>query len=234
LNSLFQKLTDIAQLALDEAMLKRTLAESVHDTGLDYYAYLNVQPVGAFAVSNYPMEWQRRYFAQGYINIDPVVALAKRKMKPFIWAASSLRECASARVHQFYSEAGDFGIRSGVSIPIPTAFGHMSILTLASRTPSLAFSNDIDHVAATSAVAQLHAKLEQREVQPTARMRIELKAKQAICLKWSAEGKCMKAIAMIEGMSYHNVNFHLNNARKALDAGTLPQATALATRLKLI
>jgi len=30
------------------------------------------------------------------------------------------------------------------------------------------------------------------------------------------------------------VTFHLNNARKALDVGTLPHATALATKLKLI
>lgn len=44
----------------------------------------------------------------------------------------------------------------------------------------------------------------------------------------------MKAIATIEGMSYATVNFHLNNARRALEASSLAQATALATRLKLI
>ncbi|MER9477596.1 LuxR C-terminal-related transcriptional regulator [Mesorhizobium sp. M0520] len=44
----------------------------------------------------------------------------------------------------------------------------------------------------------------------------------------------MKAIAAIEGMSFATVNFHLNNARKALDVGSLAQATALATKLKLI
>ena len=44
----------------------------------------------------------------------------------------------------------------------------------------------------------------------------------------------MRAIATIEGMSFATVNFHLNNARKALDAGSLAQATAIATRLGLI
>lgn len=38
----------------------------------------------------------------------------------------------------------------------------------------------------------------------------------------------------MEDMSYATVNFHLNNARKALDASSLAQATALATKLKLI
>ncbi|WP_245490205.1 MULTISPECIES: hypothetical protein [unclassified Mesorhizobium] len=35
-------------------------------------------------------------------------------------------------------------------------------------------------------------------------------------------------------MSFATVNFHLNNAPKALDAGSLAQARALATKLKLI
>ncbi|WP_256481306.1 LuxR C-terminal-related transcriptional regulator [Ciceribacter sp. RN22] len=59
-------------------------------------------------------------------------------------------------------------------------------------------------------------------------------ARQALMLKWSSEGKSMRAIATIEDMTYANVNFHMNNARKALNAGTLAQATALATKLKLI
>ncbi len=41
-------------------------------------------------------------------------------------------------------------------------------------------------------------------------------------------------IAAIENISFATVTFHLNNARKALDVGTLPHATALATKLKLI
>ncbi|RUV48751.1 autoinducer-binding protein, partial [Mesorhizobium sp. M5C.F.Ca.IN.020.29.1.1] len=89
-------------------------------------------------------------------------------------------------------------------------------------------------LAAVTAVALLHARLEQQEVEPTASVQAELTARQALCLKWSAEGKSMRAIAAIEGMSFATVNFHLNNARKTLDAGSLAQATALATKLKLI
>ena len=77
-------------------------------------------------------------------------------------------------------------------------------------------------------------QMEQQDVEPTASVEIDLKAKQALCLKWSAEGKTMKDIASIEGMSFATVNFHLNNARKSLDAVSLAQATALATKLKLI
>ena len=44
----------------------------------------------------------------------------------------------------------------------------------------------------------------------------------------------MRAIASLENLWFGTVNFHLNNARKALDAGSLAQATALATKLRLI
>ncbi|TIU50110.1 MAG: hypothetical protein E5W19_10345 [Mesorhizobium sp.] len=41
-------------------------------------------------------------------------------------------------------QAGDFGIRSGITIPIRTAFGHMFMLTVASHKPSLSLERDID------------------------------------------------------------------------------------------
>lgn len=234
LRAWFEKLTDISSLATSESMLKEALTDAVHQLGFDWYAYLNVQPVRTYAVSNYPAEWQQRYVARDYRRVDPVVKTARARMEAFTWATKSPTKASSARVRTLYSEAGDFGIRSGISIPIRTAFGHMSMLTVASHKPALSLDRDIDQLAAVTAVALLHAKLEQQDAAPTASIQIELTARQALCLKWSAEGKSMKAIATIEGMSFATVNFHLNNARKVLDAGSLAQATALATKLKLI
>ena len=230
----FQKLIDIASVAQTDALLKQALPELVQELGFNRYAYLNIQPARTFAVSNYPDEWQSRYLSRNYTNIDPVVSTARRLMTAFTWAPGNARQGVSKQVRAFYAEAGDFGIRSGISIPIRTAFSHMSMLTLASERPSLSLEKDIDQIAATTAVALLHATIEHREVEPTARATIELTAKQSLCLAWSAEGKTMRDIASIEDMSYATVNFHLNNARRALNASSLAQATALATKLKLI
>lgn len=230
----FQKLTDVSAIARTEDMLKEALAELVPELGFDCYAYVNVQPVRSYAVSNYAEPWQARYVEQNYMKVDPIVARARATMQAFTWAAEHPRRISSKRLRRFYSEAAGYGIRSGITIPVRTAFGHMSMLTLASHKPALSLKTDIDQIAAVSAVAQLHARLAQQDIEPTASVPVELKAKQAICLKWSAEGKSMRAIATIENMSFATVNFHLNNARKALDAGSLAQATALATKLKLI
>jgi LuxR family transcriptional activator of conjugal transfer of Ti plasmids len=235
MNMWLQKITDISSVAVSDDNLYAELSKIASTCGFGAFAYLNVQSVRTYAFSNYPDEWQRRYLARDYTRIDPVVDMAREKMKAFTWAAGSPKHAASKAVRTFYAEAGDFGIRSGISIPIRTAFGHMSMLTLASNKPSLSLEADIDQLAAVTSAALLHARLARTDTEPTAARSIELTAKQALCLKWSAEGKSMKAIATIESMSYATVNFHLNNARKALDdASSLAQATALATKLKLI
>lgn len=72
---------------------------------------------------------------------------------------------------------------------------------------------------------QLYAAMEDRP---------SLNNRQAMMLRWSAEGKHVRDIALIEKVSCHNVSFHLNKARRALNANTIAQATAIATKLKLI
>lgn len=229
-----QKLIDISALARTREMLKEALSDLTREFGFDYYAYLNVQPIGTSAFSNYPADWQERYFTNKLDKVDPIVAFAKSTMRAFVWSSETSKRRASKPIRRFYTDAADFGIRSGITIPVATAFGRVSMLTVASHKPSISLAREIDQVAAAMAVAQLHARIEQAEFDPTAESRIRMTLKQAQLLKWSAEGKSMRAMATIENMTYSNVNSHLNKARKALDAGTLPQATALATKLKLI
>lgn len=235
LKTWFQRLTDITSVARTEEMLKSALPELVEELGFDCYAYLYVQkPSRIYAVSNYPEKWQRHYFDCSYSSIDPVVKTAEINLRAFTWGSDSRRRSETPEIRRFYSEAGDFGIRSGISIPVRTARRHMSMLTLASNKASLSLDHDIDQIAAITAVAYLHAKIEQCGTSPTAQLQFELTPRQATCLKWSAEGKSMKSIATLENTSFANVNFHLNNARKSLEANSLAQATALATKLGLI
>lgn len=133
----FQRLIDLSTIARTDASLKQALPELAQGLGFDCYAYLNVQPVRRFAVSNYPEEWQARYLGSDYTSIDPVVSMARETMTAFSWAAGHPSQSFSKRVRTFYAESGDFGIRSGLSIPVRTAVGHMSMLTLASDRPSL-------------------------------------------------------------------------------------------------
>ncbi|MDF8358712.1 autoinducer binding domain-containing protein [Ensifer adhaerens] len=230
----FQKLTDVSTVARTKEMFNEALTELAQELGFEYYAYLNLQPIGTFAVSNYHPEWQDWYFAKSFNEIDPVIQIARATMKAFTWSSENSRTVRSRRVRQFYLDAAGFGIRSGITIPVATAFRRIAMLTMASHKLSLSLKGDVDPVAAAMAVAQLHVRIEQTNIEPTAKPSIALTTRQALMLKWASEGKSMRAIADIENMTYWNVNFHMNNARRKLNAYSLPQATALATKLKLI
>jgi len=58
--------------------------------------------------------------------------------------------------------------------------------------------------------------------------------RQQECLKWSARGKTMSEIGTILGISERTVLFHLQDARRRLDAQTITQAVAMAIHLKEI
>ncbi|WP_234834401.1 autoinducer binding domain-containing protein, partial [Sinorhizobium meliloti] len=123
----FQKLIDVTAVARTREMFNEALTELARELGFEYYAYLNLQPVGTFAVSNYSPEWQDRYFSKSFSEIDPVVLIAKSTMRAFTWSSENTRKVRSRRVRQFYLDAAGFGIRSGITIPVATAFRRMAM-----------------------------------------------------------------------------------------------------------
>jgi LuxR family transcriptional activator of conjugal transfer of Ti plasmids len=234
LDKWFEKLADACVIASTELALKSSLESLSRGWGFDYFAYLNLRSNAAYAISNYPPEWQQRYFSQRYANVDPVVTAAKRNTRAFSWMEDRRLNVAKD-VRQFFSEAGDFGIRSGVSIPVIAGLGNVAILTLASSKLQQFSEGDFDPVIAASSVAQVHARFSGQSAATTIGQHlVVLKHEERICLKWSAEGKTLEDIAVLEGMKYNNVCFHIKQARKKLDVHSIQQATAVATRLNLI
>ncbi|MCZ7450246.1 autoinducer binding domain-containing protein [Agrobacterium rhizogenes] len=229
----FERLTERVTLAQDEASVKAILEKLTREVGFNAYAYLSVQAGTQVAISNYEPDWQKRYFEKSYAKIDPVVRNARDQLEAFAWSnETSFRTSKERRT--FYGEAAEFGIRSGITIPIKSGFGRMAMLTLASKEAEFAKAQAVNPVRAASAVALLHSRLERLGTRPTQQTPIRMKSDELICLRWSAEGKPMKAIAIIENTSYSNVAFFLRNAKSALGATSLPQATAMAKELGLI
>lgn len=227
------KLVDATVVASDDTDIKNILGRMTAALGFENYAYLNLRANRSYAVSNYPVEWQERYFRKSYTTIDPVITMAKRQMKTFAWDGKLAGRRLPKQLQAFHSEAGEFGIRSGISIPVRTGFGHMAMLTLASSAPAASY-DEVDPVFAAAAVAQLHARFVFGETTPTSSKPVRLKPEELLCLRWAAEGKSMRMIAQIEGIAFGNVRFFVENAKNALDAVSLPQATALAKELRLI
>jgi LuxR family transcriptional regulator, activator of conjugal transfer of Ti plasmids len=233
LNQWLERLTEQVSLAQCETAVHRALEKITREAGFDRYAYLSLQADTQIAISNYPAEWQRRYFEKSYVEIDPVIRHAQGRQQSFNWSNMPTGR-PDRKQTVFFGEAREFGLQSGVTIPFKSGFGRWAMLTFACDEPEFATSKDVDPVTAAIAAATLHAKLSFVQARPTGTTIIQLKAQELTCLRWSAEGKTMKDIATLENISYSTVTFHIRNAKTALGVYSLQHATALATQLGII
>ncbi|MET3588055.1 LuxR family transcriptional activator of conjugal transfer of Ti plasmids [Pseudorhizobium tarimense] len=229
----FEHLTEQVILATDDDKVRISLQRLTRKAGFEAFAYVDLQPHAIVAISNYPQEWQEQYLRLSYRLVDPILRDAKRHMKAFSWSNTLYRR-ADRATRGFCAQACDFGIRSGLSIPIRTGFGTMAMLTLASSSEAGVADEEINPVFAAAAVGQLHMRLTNLRQLRKPSHNVRLKIEELTCLRWSAEGKSMRAIAVIQKTTYANVRFYLGNAKFALGAATLPQATARATAWGII
>ncbi|TIS03508.1 MAG: LuxR family transcriptional regulator [Mesorhizobium sp.] len=228
-------LIDAIELARDERSIRNALKKFAVDCGFERYAYLHPGPTGAGVSSDYPPEWRESYFRNGYSSIDPVVTRAKRLKAPFAWSSEDLHpRRRSSEERRFFAEATDFGIRSGLTMPLQASFGTVAMLTLASARPFSEISRVPDAHRAATAVEFVHAKLSLLSDFHVEESETRLTAQEATCLTWSSLGKYMPEIAAILGIEHRTVQFHLDNVREKLGAINLPHAVRIAFLRKLL
>lgn len=153
-----EKMTDIAAIEGDECVLKTGLADFAGHFGFSRYAYLHIQHKHITPVTNYQRDWRSIYLDKKLAALAPVVKCARSRKQVFAWSGEEDMVRLTKDERAFYAQAADFGIRSGITIPIKTAKGSMSMFILASEKPALHLGRDVDAVAAAAIVGQLHAR----------------------------------------------------------------------------
>ncbi|NSZ09702.1 transcriptional regulator TraR [Agrobacterium tumefaciens] len=228
------RLTDLTAIEGDEYILRTGLAELTTHFGFSGYAYLHIQHKRFLAVTNYHLEWQSLYFQRKFETVDPVVKQARSKKSVFTWSGRERRSTLSKLELAFFDQAADFGIRSGITIPIKTANGSLSMFTLASEKDSVDLNQEIDAVAAAATIGQLHSRLSFIDATPDSKSVMWLSPKEATYLRWIEAGKTMEEIAELEGVKYNSVRVKLRELMKRFDVRSKAQLTALSIRMKLI
>lgn len=228
------KLIDIAAMRGDKRILENALENLAEKAGFRGYAYMYIRPGHTISLSNYHPKWREEYSRRNLSDIDPVVRRAKSFKRAFSWSGDDDRLYSSRTDRALFVQSANFGIRSGITIPIKTANGSMSMFTLASENGSLDLERDIDPVAAAAAVGQLHALLSVLPARPTDQNPTWLDPKEAAYLNWIAVGKTMHEAADLEGVKYNSVKSKIEETRKRLDVHTMPHLVAIAIRAGLI
>lgn len=184
------------------------------------------------AVQTYPTAWTDRYFEQGYSGIDPVIAHCASHVTPVAWhQLPNPPRGAGARM---MGEAGESGLRAGLTVPVHSPQGAFGVLS---------FAMDRSTAAARQAIAwatprahllsgYLHEAVRRLAVaqspSPT------LTERERECLRWVADGKSSWEIARVLNLSERTVNFHIGRIMQKLDVCNRQHAVARATLLGLL
>lgn len=226
-------LMEAVELTRDESTLKQTLRNFSVALGFDRFAYLNVRGGDVRVLSNYHSEWQRIYLEHNYTAIDPVVVSARRSMQVFNWSQEGIGSAVPEQA-RFFREAAEFGIRSGLSIPVRGSFGRMAMLTLASDRPRSDFAHVRDPVHAITAVAFVHIRLNHLLTPRRKNSDVALTPRETHCIAWASMGKTKAETAALLGIKEKTVRFYMESAFAKLGAANVTHAVRLAIEQGLI
>ncbi len=176
-----------------------------------------------------PEEYSLRYVAKNYIEIDPIVTELRRTVRTFSWSDVQSNRPLSKAERWIVAEGSEFGLRDGLTIPIPSASGLLDVFSPCGLEPNLSerarqaldMICTFGHKALKLAVIE---KMRNRPHQP-------LTAREREIMKWVAVGKTDDEIGMILSVSADTVHSHLKNAMRKLDAGRRTYAVVQAIRL---
>lgn len=230
------KLIDTTSMMKTSRATAELLDHLTQELGFDYYHALTVRHPGFrnSILSNAPEAWLDQYRQEHFDRIDPILDRTREIMAPFVFDFEHEGKFARGPQQTFYSSADGTGIRASICMPVMAPFSDLFTLSLFTSDVTLPHKYQLQPALSANAVALLYRCVEATATALIRSPAVELTARQAMVLKWAAEGKTTQEIALLENMTHHTVNFHMKSIRRKLKTVTLPQSTALATKLGLI
>lgn len=90
---------------------------------------------------NYPDVWANQYVKHNFINIDPIIAVARNQSQPFHWHDVGKMIKLTPQQEDFLQRLKSAGLADGVAISTFGPHGTMAYFGLGSSTENLNFSN---------------------------------------------------------------------------------------------
>lgn len=193
------------------------------------YIYFGIKPSraascrSAFVQTNFPTAWQRLYDAH-YYQIDPIALHCHEHIHPLVWDAATF---ATERQQEFFEEGCQYGLRSGIGLPIYGPQGQAGVLCVASDGAA----RDDTRIRASLSllrdyVCESYLKVSRSQaanLPPTL-----LTPREHECLKWVMAGKTSWEMSRILSCSEATINFHISNLTKKFGVQTRVQAVIRA------
>jgi len=235
LSARFDLLRDWLHLANNRAEAEVALRRFASAHGFEWFTYLSLAGANSYGISNYAPDWQEDYLLKNKAAVDPVIEASLRNRGSFSWSEDEWPFRLTKQHRKFLGEARAYGIKSGVSIPIVSAYGRRALFTFASREARAdQYLVNHQHSVATVGVF-IDGYLLGRQADRWMRAApCPLTMKQRECLAWRAEGKKNQDIATMRGVSLRAIEDVLKGARSRLGVETTDHAMAVAMRRQWI
>lgn len=189
-----------------------------------------------YIFSGYPDDWMKKYQAEQYIDIDPIVehCFLHNSNVPLLW---SDKVFDTARRQDFWDDAKAHGVASGISVPVRGANGEVALFSGANPDPSNEGLKHQIHVAGTMYVlgSYVHEAVRRLVYEPekTRMSSPQFSSRELECLKWWVAGKSAWDIGQITSISERTIRFHLDNVKRKLGVRSKSQVVAKAVQLKI-
>ncbi|RVI58377.1 LuxR family transcriptional regulator [Sinorhizobium meliloti] len=181
-------------------------------------------------ISTYPKEWQEHCLKSGYDRLDPGVGLRRSQSLPLLWDDAYKDPNTTDRERRIFDEAKEFGLRTGVTIPLRGRLGTFPTMSFVQTETSDLSNSAVCYLwlAALFVHIMVERSLDLNADVPS------LTARETECISWVPKGKSSWDIGAILGISPNTVDFHIKHVLKKLDTTNRMVAAMEAEQLGLI
>lgn len=206
-----------------------------HDIDKFAVAYIRQEGVEAtefVPLSNISEEFLLMYAERDYFLLDPLAQYCLRTATPFVWEEVLLLHEQAPIVRRIYSEAAEFGMANGFSMPVRTFEGLRGTVTFAGPRASFEVQERLEleilGLVMHARVAELCREIDSYMIE------VRLTEREQEALKWGAMGKTSEEIANILGLTKRTIDQHFENAARKLGTTNRVQTVVKAFRQNLI
>jgi LuxR family quorum sensing-dependent transcriptional regulator len=177
-----------------------------------------------FFFCNWPADWQDIYVSRDWSAHDLMMTEAVRKMRPYSWEEARNGRKLTATENEVYVAARRYGWVERFAVPIHGPGGYQGVVTLDAKESCN--TSVADRILLQVMALPLHERCRKERFQqdhPGA----DLTKREIECIKWVAAGKTDWEIGQLLGLAEPTAHFHVERAKKKLNARTRAQAVAL-------
>jgi DNA-binding CsgD family transcriptional regulator len=219
--------------------LEPGMEAAVHSFGFDSFMYgMSTAPhplrdSRSYVWTTLPREWIAIYDQESYIEVDPRLTQTWQRVTPFLWDRHTGK--GDQKAERFLDHAAQYGVGSGVVVPLRDPFHPLVIVALNSAQREI---SAVRRIAINIALGEIvlfashfHELFMAGYIDSGAAPRqqgVPLSSREKQCLHMASRGLTSGDIARKLGLVERTVNFHFSNILSKLGVANRGEAIAVA------